>query len=165
MAFLGYESHNSLKVMGSVSVFLVWWIIKLFLLPVIYFLTCQYRRKSKWFTAFRGALLGGLFYTILEGYIELLIACSLNLQHPIFTHSGDTASYIFAIFCIVCCLLVLLGFCYLSCKPLTKLEVEGIQKRWGALYDDVKLKNRFQFLFWFFYCLRRIQFVYVVLYL
>ena len=166
MAFLGYENHNSIKVLGSVSIFLIYWIIKLLLLPVIYIITGKSQRAKLWYQKFKRALIwGGLFTTILAAYIEILIACNLNLQFPLFTLNGEIASFIFALFCSISCFAVILGFCYLSCLTLSQLKQEETRQKWGALYSDVKLKTRFQFLFWFLYCIRRIQFVYLVLYL
>ena len=122
MAFLGYESHNSMRILGTISVFLVWWIIKLLLLPIFYIISARSIRVTKWYKEFKRAMIwGALFITILEAYIELLIASNLNLEFPIFTYSGDMASYIFAMFCSSACSLVILSFFYLSCLTLEKL--------------------------------------------
>ena len=122
MAFLGYESHNSMRILGSISVFLMWWLIKLVSLPFISLASSKSKTISKWHQALKRSMFwGALFSTVLEAYIELLIAFNLNLQFPLFDFNGDKVSYIFAMFCSIACFSILMCFIYLACKPFSKL--------------------------------------------
>ena len=43
MRDLGYSSHNSMLVLGSVTIYILWWILKVFLLPFIKVLSIAFK--------------------------------------------------------------------------------------------------------------------------
>ena len=56
---------------------------------------------------------GGIISTVLEAYIEIVIAVILNYQQPIYTTSGEIINIIFLYFIFsVGCILVPLAYIY-----------------------------------------------------
>ena len=82
MKDLGYESNNSVLVLGSITVFISFWILKVvsFLILLVSdkifakVFDKKYTSKLK-----RNLFWNGIIPTTLETYIELLIASNLNL--------------------------------------------------------------------------------------
>ena len=46
---LGYENHNSMLVLGSITVFIVWWIIKVIFVGTLYLMrvTCRIKKGKR----------------------------------------------------------------------------------------------------------------------
>jgi len=123
MSDLGYFSHNSMLVLGTVTLVIFYWILKALF---FFFWYCMWRLfycKFKYYDQLKASLFwAGIIPTILETFIELVVASFLNLQYPLFTFAGDTLSFMFALFCSYACFLVLLAILYVLSKPIESLE-------------------------------------------
>jgi hypothetical protein len=91
MKDLGYESHNSLRLLGSMFIFAMFYYIKVFFLYPFLILTSRYFGVGR---SLRASLKKSLFFNEiivinLEAYLELLIAGYINLRFRLETTSGE----------------------------------------------------------------------------
>jgi hypothetical protein len=91
MKDLGYESHNSVLLLGSLGVFAIWyWLRVLFYTcAVVPFVVCR-KKGLKFAIKMKKRLFFTDFITItLEGYFEYIIAAYLNIRKPLKILSGE----------------------------------------------------------------------------
>ena len=126
---MGHDSYNSMKVMGSVTVFFGWYLVKLFSLPVFRLLSF----KIKWFRKpYRGIKRNVFFRDVhrifIETYVEFLVAFYFNYKYPLFTDIGDILGVIFGCICAFMTMIFIpASFWYiLVCKKRTKILTKPI---------------------------------------
>ena len=126
--------------MGSVTVFFMFWMLKVLLTPIF----LRLRKKFKVTRSFFHHLIRKLFLRdihtiIIEGYMEFLISIYFNFLHPLFTTNGEIAGFVFSIFCIIGTLFFIpISFLYIIRKPILTLKYRTVESVWGALYEGVK---------------------------
>ena len=126
--------------MGSVTVFFMYWMLKVLLAPILIHL----RKKFIGTRRFLHRVLRKLFFKdihtiLIEGYMEFLISIYFNFLHPLFTTNGEIAGFVFAIVCIIgTSIFIPISFLYIIRKPLISLKYRSIESVWGALYEGVK---------------------------
>ena len=85
MQDLGYDSHNSIQILGSFWVFSVFYFMRLiFLLPLVSVLSRCFKKLVTYKQDLKQKLIIGEWVTIsLEAYLEFLIAGYLNIQYSL----------------------------------------------------------------------------------
>ena len=80
MQDLGYESHNSIQLLGSLWVFTVIFYIRLFvLLPILKIISLKFQKcKPCAKKLYKTLIFGEIILISLEAYIEFLIAGYMN---------------------------------------------------------------------------------------
>jgi hypothetical protein len=98
MRELGYETHNTLKNLGSLAIFLLYWIVKL---PVLVLLQCSQWlcrrggvRRAK---MIKSMFFGELISLLLEAAFEVSIASFLVFKQPLFTMGSEIMSFIIGV--------------------------------------------------------------------
>ena len=92
MENLGYDTHNSIIILGSLGLMAFCSLSMMFffmiaIIPLRHFVGFRYRHLRK--TLFFGQIIKLTH----GGYFEVLIACYLNLRFPLDSFSGETAAY------------------------------------------------------------------------
>ena len=90
MEDLGYDSHNSVLLLGSLAIFAMWYWTRVFLyiFIVVPFVLC-FKKGFKYVKQIRKILFFRDFIAItIEGYFEYIIAAYLNLSYPLYKMSG-----------------------------------------------------------------------------
>ena len=129
--------------MGSITVFLMYYMLKLLMTPIL----IRLRKKFKVTRKFFHRLIRKLFYKeihtiFIEGYMEFLISIYFNFLHPLYSTNGEIAGFIFSILCIIgTSIFIPLSFLYTIRKPLETFKYRHVESVWGALYEGVKTKN------------------------
>lgn len=54
-----------------------------------------------------------------------------------------------------------LAFAYVLCQPLSKLSQPDFQRKWGELYDGLKLRSKVEASFHLVYIVRRILYCFI----
>jgi hypothetical protein len=77
---LGYASHNALLVLGSVSIFVFIWIVKVVFYSFWHLMWKTFHCKFKYYDELKASLFWGeIISIILETFIEIVVASYLNL--------------------------------------------------------------------------------------
>jgi hypothetical protein len=91
MENLGYETHNSIILLGCLGLVAMYWITRVvfYVFAVIPFVVItkhgvKFAKKLK-----RQLFFGDLLVVTTEGYFEFLIAAYLNLERPIHSTNGE----------------------------------------------------------------------------
>ena len=126
--------------MGSITVFFMYWMLKVLLTPILIRLRKKFKVTRKFFHHLIRKLFFRDIHTILiEGYMEFLISIYFNLLHPLYSTSGEIAGFVFSIICIIgTSIFIPISFLYIIRKPSRTLNYSKFKCVWGALYDGVK---------------------------
>ena len=89
MKNLGYDTHNSIIIMGSLGILIfcstqLMLFFMIAIIPTQHFIGIRYRHFRKMI------FFGQIIRLVHGGYLEILIAGYLNLSHPVNTKSGET---------------------------------------------------------------------------
>jgi len=103
----------------------------------------------------------------IEGYIEFLIAAILgmtvNRSYSEMATLGEKLSFISSIVCFIICFLVVpLFFKKLMTTPLEVVRSEKFEHKYGVMYEDIKVSDRFTLSFNLVFVFRRLIFVVIV---
>jgi hypothetical protein len=158
MKDLGYDSYNSIIILGSMGIFTIFYFLKLIMILILK--PFKFPKVVK----FRNWLNNGIFFQeiiklILEGYIEFLIAHYLNMHLLISSTVGDFFTIIFSFSTMFLCYIFVPGaIIYVIIEDVEVLNELDFKKRWGALYDEAKptVSGR---LFTLFFIMRRALFL------
>lgn len=162
---LGYDTYNSWKLLGSISIYLVFYFVMLlFLLLTSWLLTSKFQSFYK---NLRTNLLFSYLITLsLESYLIFIICSYMVLYHPLYTANGEVTSVMLAGMVGAIWTLVIPGMLvYILRQDMDTIKSLEFRDKWGAFYDEIRLngnKSPVWFNFWF--CLRRILFYVMVEY-
>ena len=151
--------------MGSITIFLQFWMFKVFIMLPLLRLVMRIFPKSnsikRFHRKFKSKILWNeIISTLLEAYIEIIISIYFNYQHPLFSPSGEFISTIFSCFIFFLSVIFLpLAFVHVISNKLTTIKKPNFIRKWGALYDENKLTSKINVLFYFIFILRRALFV------
>lgn len=109
MEDIGYETHNSLLNLGSLSIFITLYAAKvvLFFLLLMINKGINNARFSKTIKEWGVSLFfGELVAIVIEAYMEFITSAYLNLKYPLSQTSGERLGVIFAYISIVVSLLI-----------------------------------------------------------
>jgi hypothetical protein len=106
MKDLGYETHNSVLLLGSLGIFAMWyWSRVLFYVFILIPLAIFSKRFLKYAYVLKRKLFFGDLITItIEGYFEYIIAAYLNLSIPLKKGSGEILGNVLAFYSAILCL-------------------------------------------------------------
>ena len=105
MEDLGYDTHNSFLLLGSLGVFAIWYWVRVIL---YIFILIPFVLMTKKGLKFAKGIRKILFFNYLigitiEGYFEYLIAGWLNLNMPIYKDDGELLGFGIAIYSLFLC--------------------------------------------------------------
>lgn len=162
---LGYESHNPFFNLGAIGFMLLVFLIRVFIWAFILWPASKCSPEAKnHFKKWKLSLFPQEFlFVFIEGYLEILIASILVWFVP--EESTENVTYIkvvsvFWLFVTV----VFFPICvvFLLRKNIKKLDARHLQIRWAALYSNIRIKNKPQMFYKFFFIIRRLNYVLIV---
>jgi len=161
MKDLGYKNNNAIINLGTLFVFVVFYLFKaLIILPLVYIASKLTKQGQKLLSI----LVKSMFFTeiillLIEGFMEFLISGYLNTIDPLLNsgYNGDIVSAYVGYFCLFktiifmpCC------FIYMFTRPLVLIKnSETFKKRWHMLYLNCKDKSKFTIAYYFVFMIRR----------
>ena len=87
---MGYETHNSLMNLGSVSLFIVLYFVILVFLLFFKIIVWKTGYGTSYYNSIKKRLIFGIMISLfMEPFMELLISAYLNLIAPVSTKNGD----------------------------------------------------------------------------
>ena len=87
---MGYETHNSLMNLGSVTLFIVLYFVILVFLLFFKIIVWKTGYGTSYYNSIKKRLVFGILISLfMEPYMELLISAYLNLKAPVSTKNGD----------------------------------------------------------------------------
>ena len=99
MEDLGYDSHNSILLLGSIFIYIVAYFALLMLLPAIKKLLGP---KSKyWVKLYKIMVFNFIIAIFYECHLEMLISGILNFKHPLYSTNGETSGFVFSLFLVI----------------------------------------------------------------
>ena len=109
MKDLGYESHNSLRLLGSLFIFaLMYYVRILVLFPLVCAIAKIWKVGLKYRTYLRQSLFFNEFIVVnIEAYMELIIAGYINYINPLESTNGEIVAQYVAYYAFVVCLFIL----------------------------------------------------------
>ena len=158
MKNLGYDTHNSIIILGSLGVmafglFALMFFYAIAIRPLQHFTGARYRhfRKFIFFTQIIKLTHGG--------YFEILVAGYLNMRHPLDTASGETtATYVAFCYLSVCVVILPALWVYALRRSIRNLNTRRFQSRFGALFDDIRKNSKWSMVYYLIFIIRRIMF-------
>lgn len=105
---------------------------------------------------------GEILAILIEACFEFLIAGYLQYQHPLTDYAGEVVSTIIGFICLFMTIVVMpIVFIYILYQDKQRLYDEDFNTKFGVLYENIKLHNKWQTAYYLFYSLRRIVFCYI----
>ena len=148
MVDTGYESYNAITNLGSLSVFLFMYILRVMYYILLWLYVKKTKKGSKRLKSLRNVLFFNELITLfIDGYFEFLISGYLQVTHP--SRKGMNgeviAFYIGIAGLFIAGVSIPLGFMYMMFFYSThQLSHSGLKNRFGSLYHNLRLKNKYQ---------------------
>lgn len=127
MQNLGYESHNSMHILGSLFIYSVLYFVRVFVyLPLMLIIVYFSKRGQENLKSLMKSLFWGEILVIsLEAYIEVMIAGYLNYEFKLNSTFGETFAGYVAYYCLALSLVVLpLVMLYILCNKVETIRSE-----------------------------------------
>ena len=167
MTNLGYETHNSILNLGSTFIFIIIYgiFVAIFLILKYKLPATGMRRKFHDFLK-QKLIFSFIIQTFISTFMEILIAGYLNLRAQIFSKNGEVLGVHFAYFSLGVSLVVLPAlYTMVITRPIMELQNPQFYQTWGSFYAESKLTSRWNLLFNGISLLRRLQFVFFVIFI
>ena len=161
MVDLGYETHNQLLNLGSLAIFLWFYLIKV----ILYLILMPCKMMSPRVEKLMAFLRKGLFFNelvglLIESYFEMLISTYLQLRAPLQTASGEIASIGFSYITIFLILVFLPGtMIWALTQPTEKLKEDKFKESWEDLYSGMKTNSKWEVSYYLIFISRRVVYV------
>jgi hypothetical protein len=109
MKDLGYDSHNSLRLLGSQFIFAIFYYVRLLIFfPVVLCIAKLFNVGNKYAKQLRHQLLFNEILMInLEAYLELLISAYVNYLFPLYTTDGERAAMHVSYYAFIVCIFIM----------------------------------------------------------
>ena len=109
MQDLGYDSHNSIQILGSLWILSVFYFVRLLIyLPLIIVLSRCFKKLKSYRKNLQNRLIIGEWVLIsLEAYFEFLIAGYLNISYSLKNRTGEITGYFTAFYSITVAAIIL----------------------------------------------------------
>jgi hypothetical protein len=109
MKDLGYNSHNSLRLLGSLFIFTMFYYVRLLIfLPVVLCISKLFKVGQKYSVELKHQLVFNEILTInMEAYMELLIAGYINYLFPMRSTNGEVLALYVSYYAFVICLFIM----------------------------------------------------------
>jgi hypothetical protein len=130
MQDLGYKSHNSIKLLGSLWIFSVLYYVRIFiLLPIVMFLSLFFDKCKKHAKDLKEQLFFGEIIMIsLQSYFEFLIAGYMNYLFHLQSTNGEYIAYLTCFYSLAVALVVLPFFMlYVMSRPQNVIQSPEFQ--------------------------------------
>ena len=130
MVDVGYETHNEILNLGSISLFVVYYFLKVIIYLLLKLYTYLSGKKTKIAdTIGQQLFFGEILVLLIEAFFEFLISTLLQLRAPLKTESGEITSTWLGYLSLV----LMLGFflpsmLYILYQPLQRLKEEDYEK-------------------------------------
>ena len=136
MLLMGYETHNSLLNLGSITLFFCLYLFALIIMAILKLIEHFTGKGTSIVKFLKKKLVNGLLISLLmESYIELLISAYLNIKAPISIENGDQIGIYTAYFWVICaCGILPISFIWVITRDKTKLEDASFKEKWGSFY-------------------------------
>ena len=161
---LGYETHNALLNLGSLAIFSFTYYVRLLFLFLVL-------RKIPYFEDYKARLFkmlifGEIVSISVEGYFEFLISGIMQVKYPLTTTNGEKVSICFGYYSLAVSTILVPGVLfYVFTRNMDIIKQKVFQEKWGALFEGVRLKSKFQSFFMGVFVIRRALFVSIALFL
>jgi len=158
MQDLGYDSHNSVQILGSLWIFSVLFFVRLILyLPLIMMLSMVFKKLVPYKKSLKKKLIIGEWVSIsLEAYFEFLIAGYLNILYNLHELSGESAGFYTSFYALGVAGLIMPAFMvYILYQPLEKIRDDSFRDVFGSFYEGMKVENKWQICANLFFMMRR----------
>ena len=99
MEDLGYDSHNSILLLGSIYIYIVAYFSIFMLLPV--FKRVLGAKSKYWIKLYKIMVFNFIIAIFYECHLEMMISGVLNFQQPLYSTNGETSGYAFSFFLII----------------------------------------------------------------
>jgi hypothetical protein len=171
MENLGYDTHSSVLILGSLWLFVIFYLVEVFVFLALSLLkkygTGRFAFKLKFLKKWKKKLVfHDIILLAIDGFIEWTIAGYLNLSNPVTTHGGDLLSNFSAFVAIAICLFMVPALLIiLMIQPKENMKTGWFYESFGIFFEDIKITSKFHMMFYVFWILRRGVFLYVCLFL
>ena len=161
MEDLGYETHNEMLNLGSISIFMAYYFFKM----MVYGFLCLLSRFSDKADRVKRFVRDGLFFNsvlslLLEANFELLISGYLQLRAPLKSVSGEITSIGYGWLTVMLIALFLpVAQVYVLVQPRSVLESTTFKESWSDLYEEIKTSDKWSLSYFLLFVLRRILYV------
>ena len=163
IADMGYETHNSIFNLGSVTIFIMMYLFSLIVLLGQYLFNRYTQKGEREFKYTYSTLIFSSLITILtEPYMELLISAYLNIISPVGTQSGDVTGFILGWAGMLVALMLPLANIWVIFNAQKNKDNKEFTLKWSKFYEDSKSNNKLQMLYFFIQIIRRAIFVWSV---
>ena len=192
MSDLGYENNSSMLNLGSLALFTIAYYFKLLMYGLFcaYMKRQAEIRKNRnmntsvkweawekenqrWIKMieykqmfYEKLIWGEILAILLEACFEFYIAGYLQFQHPLIDYGGEIISVIVGFVCLVMALIILpILFIYILQQDKERLQDISFNKKFGVLYENIRLVDKWTTAYYLFYVLRRMIFCLIVFFL
>ena len=141
MKDLGYETHNSMSLLGSLFLFTMLYFMRVMLFyPVVKLFVKITKIGEQYFNELRDTLFYGEIIVIsIEAYIELLIAGYVNYRYQLDSTGGEKFAVWVSYYCLFMCLVIMPFFSiYILTREMDSFHDEQFQIRYGAFWEGVR---------------------------
>jgi hypothetical protein len=145
MRDLGYETHNSVRLLGSLFIFSAFYFLRVMLFYPIVKLYVRMRNKG---IEYKQKLRDQLFYGELilisiESYIELLIAGYLNVKYKLNSTGGERMAIWVSYYCLIMCLVAMpLLSIYILTRDIELFHDERFEIKFGAFWEGIRKDSK-----------------------
>ena len=138
MVDLGYESFNSIRNLGSLSLLLCLYFLKLIYLLFLMILTlcsnkCQKHKNS----LMRSVFFNELITLMIEGYYEFIISSYLQYNHSLNTTNGEILALYLSYVGIFISVILPLILIIIICMPMKWLKNPTFLNTFGAFFEGL----------------------------
>jgi hypothetical protein len=167
MRDLGYETHSSVLNLGTLFVLLIFYALQLIYCGVLALFVKLTKRGVDHYSKLKKQLFfNGFFGIIIEAYMEFLVSAALNFTAPPSQNTGEVISKYVSWLCFAITLVICpFTFHFILKQPISTLKMHSFEAKWGALYEGLKLQNKWQASYYIVFCARRVLFVFVAFFL
>lgn len=161
---LGYETHLALLNLGTIFLYLVALLLAIAGVGVLKILSPllppnetvhRYSQKLK-----KGIFFNSFILLLIEGFLEIMISCYLNIYSPQTQTKSDVFSYLFSYLCLFITLVVLpVAFGWMLSQPEEVLDLDSAKQRYGAFYEGVRTESKLSLSYHLVQMVRRLLFV------
>ena len=159
---IGYDSYNILLNLGTLSLIIILYCLKLvivfvIMLPLSY---CIPKIKEQYKIEKNNLFFDDFFGIIFEGYFNIIICCLFNFFADSESQDNNLTNKVLAHV-----LLVIMIFCvpailiHLYQKSREQLDEPNYRKRWGKAYQNIRLNSKYNMLYNLVFCVRSLIFI------
>ena len=161
---LGYETHNSISNLGSIFTYFAIFVVGTVFMSVLKLTGLKIKRIKKLYRFLKDMLIfNGFILLFMEGCMEVVISAYVNLSSNLLYTWSDKFSYYFSYVALAINLILLpLGLIFVMNVRKKALANKYWQKRFGSIYEGVKIDSIWSLSYNLIQLTRRLIFLFVV---